>query len=173
MGEGTEADMKRIVVLLTVVALMLVVMATSVPPAFAGGWVATEQRDPQLSIDTYVYCRAGDKASFIFTSLNYDYSAVDANANRFVCLRGGDPDRPYDDKTDVKSGWVGTRQTDTFAGGTPTIYCRTGDDPAYVPAADPDHYQQYLAADRNFNRFVCLRGGDPGDPDRPYDDRIF
>jgi hypothetical protein len=98
MGEGTEADMKRIVVLLTVVALMLVVMATSVPPAFAGGWVATEQMDPQTSVKTYVYCRAGDQATFIFPSLDYDYSAVDANANRFVCLRGGDEDRPYDDR---------------------------------------------------------------------------
>jgi hypothetical protein len=160
--------MKRTVVLPTVVVLMVVVMATSVSPAFAGGWVATKQLDPQTSLTTYVYCRAGDQATWIFAIQDYDYSAVDDNANRFVCLRGGDPDRPYDDKTAFGGGWVANEESEPVIGGTVIRYCRTGDTATFTY----DKSQRYLNADRNGNFWVCVSNGSGPRP-QIYDDRIF
>jgi hypothetical protein len=73
-----------------------VVMATSVAPAFAGGWVAHQKTDPITGNTGDVYCRAGDQAAYALTS--QEYAATDRNDNRWVCISNGGNGRPYDDR---------------------------------------------------------------------------
>jgi len=154
--------MKRRIVMLSVGALMVVIIATSVAPAFAGGWVATQQINPFTSETVYIYCRAGDTAVFASNSQEY---AADSNGNFWVCQRTGS-NQLYDDKTAFAGGWVANRVYDPVIGGSVTIYCKTGDQADFIYGKS----QEYWDTDRNSNFWVCVHNGSNV---RLYDDRIF
>ena len=68
--------MKRILVLLTVVALMVVMMAMSVAPAFAA-WYQTSAPG--------VLCRTGDAQLSIHNTTSEYHHKVDRNDDLYVC----------------------------------------------------------------------------------------
>ena len=94
--------MRRSMVLMTVVALMMVMLAMSVAPAFAAGWAPATYIDPTTGETRYVidpntgnniYCRTGDQAV-----TGPDTLGVDRNGNGWWCIHNGQKNRPYDDK---------------------------------------------------------------------------
>ena len=79
--------LRRIVLVLSVVALMLVMMAMSVGPAFAAGW------------NSLTGCR-GEDQRFFYPGSGLGYGRVDHNGDNFVCLNEGPQGtHAYDNRT--------------------------------------------------------------------------